>query len=74
MKYKCPTCGSKNIVFWKEEVRERLYRFKKDGNIHEKHFKSMIHEKNGLEGLLCLECKEFMNWIDSSAEEWGGKE
>lgn len=70
MKYQCPDCKSLDVVFWKEVVTEKLYRFKKDGTPYKKSFRSTPVDCNDLEGLVCLNCKSCMNWIDDGTERW----
>lgn len=70
-KYRCPKCGSSNIIYWVEYVMEKHYKLSEKGERYKKAFKTFDNGAEGHEGLHCQDCNNYVNWIDSiDAKDW----
>ena len=63
-KYRCPRCGSTDIVLSEETVTDRKYKFKKDGNPYKRPFKVEHDVAYAIYNLECSKCFESCNLND----------
>lgn len=56
---KCPKCGSKNIIGWRNEYYTSYYKIDKDGFLKlDKSIGKPIYQSSSGEGLQCQDCGE----------------
>lgn len=57
-KYKCPKCGSTDLVWWVEAVMEEKYKLNPDGTRQRRRYSKSVNYECGNEGVECLRCGE----------------
>lgn len=69
-KYKCPKCLSINIGIWEEHVIEKRYKMSKNGKRYKRPYETFYNGAEIHEGLICLDCKNIVNWVNEDLSEW----
>lgn len=66
MKYKCPNCGSLNIVLSEQTVTEKKFKFKKNGSLYKRPFETMHDVADAIYNVECADCFESCNIEDTT--------
>ena len=75
-KYRCPDCGSTDIVFAEESVIEKRFKLKKDGKPFKKPYETVEYCSDiVIESLECQHCHSYCRLDDKSElKKWENAE